>query len=149
MEKEVLEQYMGTREEIKDLRGRIDKMEKEISQMESESVQDVVSGGLGGIQHFKIDGIPDAARRNKIIQKKRLIATMEEKESLLLELMNDVEGHISSIKQADLRMIFRYRYIDGMTWVQVSINMNSMFPKRVYTDESCRKRHDRFLLENP
>ena len=55
--KEILIQYSDLQEEVKEVRERIEKTEKQIAKIEEEeNVTDTVSGGSGGIQHFKIEG---------------------------------------------------------------------------------------------
>ena len=57
--KEILTQYSDLQEEVKEVRNRIESTEKQIAKIEEEgNVIDTVSGGTGGIQHFKIDGFP-------------------------------------------------------------------------------------------
>lgn len=57
--KEVLSQYCDLQEEVKEVRLKIERLEKDISKIEAgEMVIDSVSGGNGGKQHFKIEGIP-------------------------------------------------------------------------------------------
>lgn len=151
MDKSVLVQYSDMEKEVKDLRKRIIKIKKEIKKIEEEgAVTDVVRGGMGGIEHFKVTGVPIPEYNRKKSLLKRWKAKLERDEEELLELMNQAEEYIDSIPQSDLRMMFRFYYIDGMTWPMVAINMNSYFPKRkiAYTEESCRKRHNRFLKKN-
>lgn len=151
MDKSVLIQYADMEKEVKDLRKRIVKLEKEIRRIEKEGVvTDVVRGGMGGTEHFKVTGfpIPEHSRKKSLLKRQK--ALLEKKEEELLELINQAEEYIDSIPQSDLRMMFRFYYINGMTWTMVAINMNSYFPKRkiAYTEESCRKRHNRFLEKN-
>lgn len=146
MNKNILIQYSDMKEEIKDLRRRIDKLEGELHKMEEEgTVKDTVTGGMGGTQHFVVEGFPTA----KYSRKKRQLKVRREKETRmeeeLLELINQAEDYIKSIPSSELRIIFRLYYIDEMTWPMVALAMNRMFPKRVYTEESCRKKHSRFL----
>lgn len=77
-------------------------------------------------------------------------AMLIEKENELLELMNQAEEYINSIEKSELRMMFRFYYIDGMTWLQVAHKMNQLHPKRrvAYTEDSCRMRNTRFFQEN-
>ena len=57
--KEVLKQFSGIKKEIAEVEAKIDSLEKYIVKMEAEgSVVDTVTGGNGGIQHFKIEGFP-------------------------------------------------------------------------------------------
>ena len=78
---------------------------------------------------------------------KKRIAKLEILESDLLEAINKVDDYIATIPKSKLRMIFRFYYLDDLTWSQVAIRMNERFPdKRIkYTEDSCRKQHDRYL----
>ena len=72
---------------------------------------------------------------------------LELKEAELLELTCQAEEYIQGIEKADLRIMFRLYYIDGLTWVKVADTMNRMFPKKKvpYTEDSCRMRNNRFF----
>lgn len=151
MEKLVLEQYYHLREEIKDLRKRIDQGEKYLREMEEEGYQvsDSVKGTRkdGTIGSIRITGFPlPEYERVKTMTKKRIVK-LRIMEDDLLEVMNQVDDFINAIPQSDLRQIFRLYYLDDMTWLQVATNMNRRFPKKriKYTEDSCRKRHDRYL----
>lgn len=151
MDKNVLIQYTDMIEEVKDIRKRILQTEKQISKIEEEgTVKDTVSGGMGGIQHFVVEGMPvPELRRKKLLLNKRK-AMLIEKENELLELMNQAEEYINSIEKSELRTIFRLYYIDGMTWTQVAHRMNAMHPKRkiAYNEKNLQKRNERFFAEN-
>lgn len=151
MDKNVLIQYADMIEEVKDIRKRILQTEKQIAMIEEEgTVKDTVSGGMGGIQHFVVEGMPvPELRRKKLLLNKRK-AMLIEKENELLELMNQAEEYINSIEKSELRTIFRLYYIDGMTWTQVAHRMNAMHPKRriAYNEKNLQKRNERFFAEN-
>ena len=144
-------QYCDMKEEIKDLRRRITETEKQIWKIAEEgTVKDTVSGGMGGIQHFVVEGmpVPELSRKRLLLNKRK--AMLIEKENELLELTNQVEQYISSIEKSELRTIFRLYYIDGMTWTQVAHRMNAMHPKRkiAYNEKNLQKRNERFFAEN-
>ena len=151
MDKNVLIQYVDMVEEIKDLRRRIYELEKQIDRIKEEgAVKDTVSGGMGGTQHFVVEGfpVPEYSRKMMLLRSRK--AMLEEKEAELLELTNQVEEYIGSIEKSELRIMFRLYNIDGLTWIQVAHRMNRMFPKRrkAYTEDSCRMRNTRFFEEN-
>lgn len=151
MDKNVLIQYVDMVEEIKDLRRRIHELEKQIDRIKEEgAVKDTVSGGMGGTQHFVVEGFPVPEYNRKMMLLRSRKAMLEEKEAELLELTNQVEEYIGSIEKSELRIMFRLYYIDGLTWIQVAHRMNQMFPKRrkAYTEDSCRMRNARFFQEN-
>lgn len=151
MDKNVLIQYVDMVEEIKDLRRRIHELEKQIDRIKEEgAVKDTVSGGMGGTQHFVVEGFPVPEYNRKMMLLRSRKAMLEELEAELLELTNQAEEYIGSIEKSELRIMFRLYYIDGLTWIQVAHRMNQMFPKRrkAYTEDSCRMRNTRFFEEN-
>ena len=124
--------------------------EERLEKIEQEgAVGDVVSGGMGGIQHFKITGFPtpEHAKVKQLLISRRQRLKMKEAE--LLELTNQAEEYIESIKKSEIRIMFRMYYIEGLTWNQVAHQMNEMFSrtKRTYTENSCRMKGNRFFEE--
>lgn len=148
--KDILVQYSDMREEAKDLRKRIEKAERTIAKIEEEGmVSDSVKGTRrdGTIGHIKITGfpIPEYSRvKNMVKGKIQKLKIIEEE---LLEALNAVDDYINGMPKSELRIMFRLYYIDDLTWPRVAMRMNEMFPKRKikYTDENCRKKHDRYL----
>lgn len=147
MDKDILRQYTDLQQEISDLQKRVDQKETLIAKMERKGyvVKDAVKGTRpdGTIGSITIEGFPypDYTRQKSLLHTSKL--QMQLKLDKLLELTNDVEKFIDGIPDSRTRRIFRHRYLDNMTWVQVAhcIGKNA-------TDESCRKAHDRFLEEN-
>lgn len=147
LDKSILIQYSDMKEEIKDLRRRIQKLEGEINSLGI--VSDSVKGTRkdGTIGSIKITGYPEPRywRLKNILEsrKKRLI----EAEEKLQEMVGEVEKYIDSIESSELRMLFRLYYVDNLTWYQVAMRMNDMFPKRriKYTEDNCKQKHKRFL----
>ena len=78
---------------------------------------------------------------------KKRVAKLHILEDDLLNAINEVDDFIEKIPESDLRMKFRFKYLDDMTWAALAINMNYRFPKKriKYTEDSCRKRHNRYL----
>lgn len=148
--KEILVQYCELREEIKDLRERIDRDKRRLERIESEGVvSDTVRGTRkdGTIGPIKITGFPlPEYEETKSMLKKR-IAKLGILEDELQEAVNAVDDYIASIPKSDLRQMFRLYYLDDLTWAKVALNMNARFPhkKIPYTEDSCRMRHNRYL----
>lgn len=150
MDKNILIEYADMKEEIKDLRRRIEQNKKELSRLNGQIVMDSVSCGKKGkkpLGTVKITGRPVTAisRKESLLNKR--IRRLEELEEELLELTIKVDEYIETIEKSELRMIFRLYYIDDLTWYQVALRMNQNFPKRKvkYTEDNCRMRHNRFL----
>lgn len=135
------------KEEIKDLRRRIQKLDRFLEN--PPLVADVVKGTRrdGTIGPIKITGIPEPEYIRKQGIRERYRKLLETKEAELLELTCQVEEYIESIPKSELRIMFRLYYIDGLTWVQVAHRMNAMFPKRriKYTEDNCWRRNQRFF----
>lgn len=154
MDKEILLEYKAMKEEIKDLRHRIDKNRRELDKLNDMIVTDSVTCGKKGkkpIRTVKIQGRP-----NKLIERKRIALerNSEKLESLeveLLDLSNEVEQYIASIKKSELRIMFRLYFVDDLSYTKVAAKMNTMFPKRdiAYTDENVKKRIQRFFQNVP
>ena len=147
MDKEILVQYCEMREEIKDLRKRIRKLDKFLEN--PPVVADIVKGTRkdGTTGPIKITGIPEPEYFRKQGIRERYRKMLELKEAELLELTCQAEEYIQGIEKAELRIMFRLYYIDGLTWVKVADTMNRMFPKKKvpYTEDSCRMRNNRFF----
>ena len=148
MDKNVLIQYTDMIEEVKDIRKRILQTEKQISRIEEEgTVKDTVSGDMGGIQHFVVEGmpVPELSRKRLLLNKRKAI--LLEKENELLELTMQVDEYIETIEKSELRIIFRLYFLDGLSYPKVADHMNQMFPKRCikYTDENIRKKIQRYF----
>ena len=148
MDRDILEQYLEIKGEIRDLKERIDRDQHRLERIKAEGVvSDTVRGTRkdGTIGPIKITGYPfPEVDQVKGMIKKR-VTKLHILEDELQDALNAVDDFIREIPQSDLRMMFRFYYLDDMTWVAVAANMNSRFPKRKYTEDSCRKRHDRYL----
>lgn len=101
---------------------------------------------------IKITGIPDREYTRKKNARIRHKALLEAKEAELLELTCQAEEYIDSIQKSELRTMFRFYFIDGLTFVKTAEYMNNEYPNRKikYTDENVKKRIQRYFkkLEN-
>ena len=150
MDKTILSEYADMKEEIKDLRRRIAEDQKKIDQLKQTVVSDSVSCGKKGkkpIRTVKIKGFPQMEINRRISLLKRRQAKLQMLETDLIEKQLQVEEYIQTIQKSELRTMFRLYYIDNLTWYQVALRMNQIFPKRriKYTEDNCRIRHNRFL----
>jgi hypothetical protein len=153
MDKNILEQYLELKEEIRDLQDRIDRDERRLEKIRKEGVvSDTVKGTRsdGTFGPIKITGYPIPEHNQVKNMIKKRVAKLHILEDDLQNAINEVDEFIGKVPKSDLRMIFRFRYLDDMTWAAVALNMNDRFPKRriKYTEDSCRMRHDRYLENN-
>lgn len=153
MDKSVLIEYADMKEEIKDLRKRIEADRRELRKLNAMVVADTVTLGKKGkkpLGTYKVEGQPIRTISRKQKAWERKIALLEQREADLLEKQNEVEEYINQIEKSRIRMMFQFYYIDGLTWEMVAMKMNYAFPKKSipFTKDSCRKLHDRFLEKN-
>lgn len=155
MDKGVLIEYADMKEEIKDLRKRIDKDRKELDRLNNMIVTDSVSCGKKGkkpLRTVKIQGTPTRLIERKEAALEKRIALVEKLEISLLEKQTQVEEYIQQIEKSELRTIFRLYFIDDLSYPKVAMEMNRIYPKRriKYTDENVKKKVQRFFknLEN-
>ena len=150
MDKIILSEYADMKEEIKNLRRLITEDQKKIDQLKQTVVSDSVSCGKKGkkpIRTVKIKGFPQMEINRRISLLKRRQAKLEMLETDLIEKQLQVEEYIQTIRKSELRTMFRLYYIDSLTWYQVALRMNQIFPKRriKYTEDNCKQRNKRFL----
>lgn len=139
--KEILTQYNDLQEEAKEVRERISQTEKQIAKIEEEgNVIDTVSGGPGGIQHFKIEGFPypEYSRKKSLLYaRKSILANLEIE---LLETLNQVEKFIASVEDSRMRRIITLRFINNLSWNSVADRIGGG-----NTEDSVKKMFYRFM----
>ena len=151
MTKEILIEYCELRQEAADLRLRIERDQRRLSEMQEKGyvVSDTVKGTRkdGTIGPIKITGFPEPAYEDTKAMLKKRIAKLEIVESDLLAAVNKVDDYIETIPKSELRQIFRLYYLDDLTWAQVALQMNVRYQKKrmKYTEDGCRMKHNRYL----
>ena len=150
MDKWILLEYADMKEEIKDLRRRIEADRRELQKLNDMVVADTVALGKKGkkpLGTVKIEGqlIREISRKQKTWERK--IALLERIETDLLEKQNEVEEYIQQIEKSEIRTMFRLYYIDDLPWYKVAMRMNEMFPNRriKYTEDNCKQKHKRYF----
>ena len=141
MTKDVLKQYTDLLREHGEVKQRIARTEAELQKLVDEGeVTDVVSGGEGGIQHYKITGFPypDYDKKRLLLRTRRTTLMLLEAE--IEETLNDVHRFIASIENSHDRRIITMRIIDKMSWRQIANIMGGG-----NTEDSVRKAYERFI----
>ena len=150
MEKHILASYSDALARVKYIRKSIQNLEAKLGRMEEPGylVADTVTKGRKGkkpLGSVTVSGFPvnnyRHVRHTLALRKKQL----EEEEQKLLELAGEAEGYISGIENIEIRNILSLYYIEDLNWVQVAHRMNGMYGRKGYTEESCRKKHERFI----
>ncbi len=149
MDRNLLIQYSSVKEEIRDIRRRIAKLEKFLNA--PHQVADTVKGTRkdGTYGNIRSTGypIPEYYCKKKMLE--LLKERLRGKERELMGLLCEVEEDIESIEKPDLRVMFRLHYLDGLPWIKVARKMNDLFPKKQvpYSKDSCRMRNNRFFAK--
>lgn len=141
MTKDMLVQYCDMKQEVQDLHKTIQKLEDQINKIESDgAVYDTVTGGEGGIMHYKICGFPypEYSRKKTLLYIRK--ANLQASEMELLELTNQVDDWINSIDNSRIRRIIRYKYLDDFTNLEIALRMGGKS-----TADSIRMEINRFL----
>lgn len=155
LDKRILTQYLSEKEEIIELRSKIDylsnkipKLENRIAEIEAgHTVKDKVRGGEGGLQSFVIEGVPYDEyndRKAELEFKKKILKQRQEllhtQEMDLILRTKEVEQFISGINDSFTRRIITLRVLNGLKWTEIAERMGGG------NTESCVKMiYQRFL----
>lgn len=155
LDKRILTQYLSEKEEIIELRSKIDylsnkipKLENRIAEIEAgHTVKDKVRGGEGGLQSFVIEGVPYDEyndRKAELEFKKKILKQRQEllhtQEMDLILRTKEVEQFISGIDDSFTRRIITLRILNGLKWTEIAEKIGGG------NTESCVKMiYQRFL----
>ena len=64
---------------------------------------------------------------------------------MLVDKKQEIESYIETIPFSEIRSIFRVRYIDNKNWIQIAHEMNRLYQRKEYSEDSVRHKHDRYL----
>lgn len=158
LDKRILTQYLSEKEEIIELRSKIDylsnkipKLENRIAEIEAgHTVKDKVRGGEGGLQSFVIEGVPYDEyndRKAELEFKKKILKQRQEllhtQEMDLILRTKEVEQFISDIDDSFTRRIIALRVLNGLKWHEIAERIGGG------NTESCVKLiYHRFLEKN-
>lgn len=146
MDRNLLNQYVELKAEIKDIKKRIQQLDKEIEAMERDGylVSDTVKGtredGTYGIITITGFPFPMYYSKKQILECRK--DKLEEFEKKQLLLLGEVDDFINQVEDSRIRRILRYKYLDDMNWVQVACHMGGK-----HTADSCRMACNKFLKE--
>ena len=139
--KKVLNEYIDLQKEIEETRDKIKRVESQIEKLEKQGVVfDTVSGGKGGIQHFKIEGFPypEYSRKKTLLYARQTTLTNLELE--LMETINNVEIFITQIDDSFMRRIINLRFIEKLSWGEVAKRMGG-----ANNEDNIKKAFYRFM----
>lgn len=113
MTKKELLAYKSIKSELKDINKRIDELRKDARSPKGISYSDMPRGR----------GEPISSQQRYIEQLEELSQIYEERKAKLVDTQIAIERAISSLP-SELRLLMRYRYIDGMRWEEIAETMH-------------------------
>ncbi len=117
----------------------IDLLKRQLEKVEPEYTTDSVTGSYVDfpfVQHnIKISGYDTDTYKKRIANiKRRLSKNLNE----LMEEKDKLTEYIYSLDDSSLRQILIYKYIDGLSWMEIGNKMN-------YATSTVRLKHDTFM----
>lgn len=152
MKKEILEQICNSRARIKYLQESIDRINKRRDKLihEGNIAADVVACGKRGKKSLgtvlvRGTSYAEEDRLRRLLNRRE--QTLKKEYDRLLEQTTEAEEYIAEIDDIEIRNILSLYYIDDLNWIQVAHRMNELYSdsRKKYTENSCRRKHDRFL----
>lgn len=143
MKKEnIVAQYISLQKEIQEIKKDIRNRERQKEQLETSVRQDIVKGGSGGNQRYKISSFNKADIEESEYLINKGIRLLKEREKTAQETLVEIESFINKINDSRMRRMISLKYIHGKTWYQVAQAMGDQ-----YTADSCKKQVQRFFRD--
>lgn len=121
--------------QYKDLCREIKELENYIKKLENRNVSDIVTGSNNEfpyqIMNFKLEGLAHTDKLREVLVERKVKCE---------QLKIKIEEFISDIPDSRTRQVFQYRYIDGLSWLQIARKIgkyDESYPRKVI--------HDRYL----
>ena len=130
--KQTLRQYNSIREEIKELRREIARLEKQETRYATDKVAGSDNQFPYAKKHFTITGIVE--NKNLIRKKEILIDRLKKCEKIKIE----IDKFITEIPDSLTRRVFRYRYIDELNWQAIAFRIgkhDESYPRKLVHDK--------------
>lgn len=138
MTKKELNEIVKLKSEVKQLQ---EKLKDTVYGNSNNGATDKVKGSQSSFPYtertFFITGFEEMSE-GCINQRNEISKKLSTKYKELLTKTNKALEYIHSIEDSDIRQIFTYKYIDGLTWEQTGEAMN-------YAAITVRKKHDEYV----
>ena len=136
-----LKQIDSIKREINYLENKIKKLDEKPVKI----VQDSVSSSSKEFPYTRhttvIEGFETPKNKRKY---KKLLNNAKYR---LEKIINHLEYELDKIEDSEIRMIIRYRYEEGLNYIQIAHKMNEG-KNKIYTEEGIRKKFERFFKKN-
>jgi DNA-directed RNA polymerase specialized sigma24 family protein len=135
--------------QLKDLRTEIREIDRKIAviaKTDTPIVKDRVKASEGGYPyiegHTTISGHDEKYEKRRVKACKRLVKLREERRLMAEELETEIEEYIGGIENSRIRLMFQYRYVDGLRSCKVGELMDC---DRTTVEKTINK----YLREHP
>jgi DNA-directed RNA polymerase specialized sigma subunit len=145
MTEKELRQYRSILKEIDDLDSRID-------QLYSREIEAISGKVKGSSKYFPYTEVRTSVLMNnptEIAARDRLIVTRKAKREQLQQTLLEIETFVNEIEDSELRLTFKYIFIDGMRQREVAKILNverSTVSKRVKTYLNIHTNHKNSVI---
>lgn len=130
MTKEELKTYRHIKKELEDIKNRIKQLREAARSPKGISYDSQPRGR----------GEPVSSQQRYIEQLEELSELYEEKKAELMKTQIAIERAISSLPP-ELKLLMRYRYIDGLRWGQVNKQMGEAYGKESISERTSKRLH--------
>lgn len=138
MTKELLENIDGLRKEVSDIEKRI----INLSRTPDKVVRDSVRGSSASFPYTQHSCVVEGIDTNKYRNLKKLRRIYKKKQQKLDKLIIQLEYELNRIEDVDIRRIIRYKYEDGLNWIEI------MFKMEYNSEAQARIKLKRFFEKN-
>lgn len=138
--KDVLRQYKSLKVEIQELECRIRNLEEYQSQVESDIVRGSCSSFPYNEVSFHIEGYNIEEEEKKIRRIRKLQSLLQNRISKCEDVKIDIEEFINDIPDSLTRRVFKYRYIEELSWQAIAMRIG-----KVHESYPRKYIHDKYL----
>lgn len=125
---------------------RLALLEEEVASLSAQAFDSMPKTPSKTGSRVEEDAIALAALKEHIQRKKQareaIMRVIREKQALCIEERHRLEAYIAGIPESAVRLIITYRFVDGLTWAQVSESLGMRT-----TEDSVKKMCYRFLKQ--
>lgn len=120
----------------------LNEKQENLSKKPLKVVQDSISTSSSEFPYTRHTTVIEGIENPKNIRKYRKM--IRETQLKLENKIKELEYFLKNIDDAEMRLLLRYKYQDGLNYIQIAMKMNNEKNKE-YTEEAVRKKIERFF----
>ena len=120
----------------------LNEKQENLSKKPLKVVQDSISTSSSEFPYTRHTTVIEGIENPKNIRKYRKM--IKETQLKLENKIKELEYFLKNIDDAEMRLLLRYKYQDGLNYIQIAMKMNNEKNKE-YTEEAVRKKIERFF----